>query len=494
MTRTVESAADVKAIHRKHLGSRVENVPRLEGRNVLHPENGSSESLRAEERGNIVPEDLERSENVPGTFQLPTYFNVAAMLGGTLPDPPTPDVCARTDGVGLFYRNQYNAVFGDPESGKTLLTDYATVTELAAGGRVLRVDLDHNGPDSTIRRLLAMGAPVDVLSDPNRFLYIEPEDRREMGLIADHMATWGPTLVVLDSIGELLPLYGSSSNSADEFTDTHRIVIKPLVRTGACVIGIDHLAKGGESRGFGPGGTIAKTRAIGGSSIRVTVDVAFTPGKGGSAHLTINKDRHGGLRQHSPTADKEPLAGKFVIWPSDDGSMRPEVKAPDDGERNPGEAVPQADIVAIAALDPPPKTIKDARECLRWNNKRASAAFKAWKAASQTIGQKPDAAAAGPTLVDSRTVGATAFGPVSESGVRPELDAPQESTDEVGETALDVMHCLHADGISDAKIADSLNSGGYRTKTGKEYSGSLVWKHRTRDEKRRVMVGQGPAR
>ncbi|MBF6393324.1 recombinase RecA [Nocardia farcinica] len=286
----------------------------------------------------------------------------------------------------MFYREQYNVVFGDPEGGKTLLTDYATVCELADGGRVLRIDLDHNGPRSTIGRLLAMGATPDVLVDPTRFLYIEPADRLELLTVRDHMKEWGPTLVVLDSIGELLPLFGSSSNSADEFTTCHRAIIKPLVQTGACVVGIDHLSKGSESRAFGPGGTIAKIRAIGGTSIRVKVDAQFTPGKGGSAYLTVNKDRHGGLREHCPVGDKEPLAGKFTMWPTDDGGLRASVHAPSADERNPDEAVPTADVEAVNALDPAPTSARDARSRLRWKDDRARAAFKAWRASGGFAG------------------------------------------------------------------------------------------------------------
>lgn len=324
--------------------------------------------------------DSDMSGTRPGHVPMPQYFDVSALLAGTLPEPPTPTVCPRTDGIGLFYSEQYNVVFGDPESGKTLLTDHATVVELEDGGRVLRIDLDHNGPQSTIGRLLAMGAKPDVLSDPEAFLYIEPEDAREVREVCAHMAQWRPTLVILDSLGELLPMFGSNSNSADEFTTCHRAVIKPLVKTGACVVGIDHLSKGADSRAYGMGGTIAKKRAIGGSSIRVTVDRAFTPGKGGSAYLAINKDRHGGLRAHSPsTGDKEELAGKFVLWPEPDGHVRAEVKAPEAGERNPGELPPDADIAAIAALDPPPTSGNEAAERLPWRATRARAAFKAWK-------------------------------------------------------------------------------------------------------------------
>lgn len=309
----------------------------------------------------------------------PRYPDIAALLAGTLPEPPTPTVCPRTDGIGLFYSNQYNSVIGDPESGKTLLTDCASVDELAAGGRVLRIDMDHNGVQSTISRLIGMGADTAALADTSRFLYIEPEDRIELAAVVDHMKTWKPTLVVLDSIGELLPMFGHNSNSADDFTACHSAVIKPLVRTGACVIGIDHLSKGSDSRAYGAGGTMAKKRALGGTSIRVTLDVAFTPGKGGSAYLSINKDRHGGLRAHSPVGDKEPSAGKFVLWPNDDGTVRATIKAPSKDERNPAEAAPAEDIAAVAALDPPPTSANEAQKRLKWRADRARAAFKAWK-------------------------------------------------------------------------------------------------------------------
>lgn len=303
------------------------------------------------------------------------YVNIGALLDDGIPEPPTPEVCRRSDGKGLFYRGQFNIVFGDPESGKTLLCDYATVEELKAGGRVLRLDLDHNGVESTVSRLLGFGADESVLRDSNRFLYVEPAERDQAIAVIDDMTDWKPTLVIIDSIGELLPLFGAGSNSADEFTDVHTRVIKPLTRTGACVVGIDHLAKGSDSRAFGPTGTAAKKRAIGGTSIRVKVDSAFTPDKGGSAYLSIHKDRHGGLRRHSPSGDREPLCGKFVIIGS-----QISITAPMRGERNPEETADPDDIAAIAELDPPPTSARETRERLKWRDDRSRRAFKAWRA------------------------------------------------------------------------------------------------------------------
>ncbi|WP_233266715.1 AAA family ATPase [Tomitella fengzijianii] len=327
--------------------------------------------------GTMIPDSLPPTGN-QGITAPPTYFDVGAMLDGGIPAPPVPGICKRDDSIGLFYRRQFNVVFGDPESGKTLLCDHATVEQLQAGHRVLRLDLDHNGPASTISRLLTFGATEDMLRDPERFLYVEPEDRAHLYAIVEHMKLWQPEFVVIDSIGELLPLVGADSNSADDFTRAHTSVIKPITRTGACVVGIDHLSKGADSRAYGPTGSAAKKRAIGGTSLRVKVDSAFTPSKGGSAYISVSKDRHGGLRQACPAGDKEPLAGKFVLEVTDQG-VRGRIRAPMHDERNPEEAVPPEDVAAMAALDPPPSTLRDARSRLGWRADRTSRAYKAWR-------------------------------------------------------------------------------------------------------------------
>src|SRR5690606_29976492 len=150
--------------------------------------------------------------------------------------------------------------------------------------------------------------------DLTRFRYVEPEDHLHLLDVVTDVIAWSPDVTVLDSIGELIPLFGLSSNSPDDFTTVHGRVLKPLAaRAGTALIAIDHLAKNSESRAQGATGTAAKRRAIGGVSLRVSVSEAFAPGRGGSAALTIHKDRHGGLRAATPGTDREPLAGMFVL-------------------------------------------------------------------------------------------------------------------------------------------------------------------------------------
>lgn len=308
------------------------------------------------------------------------YVDIASLLDGGLSEPPAPHVLARSDGISLFYAGQVNWVFGDPEGGKTWICAAAAVEQLNHGHRVVWVDLDHNGPDAIVSRLMQMGASPDALRDLDRFRFIEPDDRATLRQVVEDAVTWKPAVIVVDSIGELLPMFGVSSNSPDDFTTVHAHVLKPLAKTGAAVIAVDHLAKNTDSRNSGPGGTAAKRRTIGGTSIRVTVKEAFTPGHGGAAHLAVNKDRHGGLRAHCPTGDREPYAGTFVLTTVDDDCLDWRIAAPGADTRNPDEQAPADDVAALASLDPPPSGVRDAAARMSWRTDRAGAALKSLRA------------------------------------------------------------------------------------------------------------------
>lgn len=252
--------------------------------------------------------------------------------------------------------------------------------------RVAVIDLDHNGPTATATRLLAFGVPKEVLSDPSRFRYVEPDDRLHMAQVIADLVVWRPTVVIVDSLGELMPLYGANSYSGDDFTDVNARVLKPLAKAGAAVLVIDHLSKGADSRNFGPVGTAAKRRAIGGVSLRVTIKDAFTPGSGGAAYLKVNKDRHGGLREHCPTGDREPLAGTFTMRVFHD-ALTGEIKAADGTENVTDDHALSAsqardvaaDVALLEALDPPPQSKRDVCQRMNWGDSRSQTALKAWR-------------------------------------------------------------------------------------------------------------------
>ncbi|GAB23014.1 hypothetical protein GOPIP_038_00030 [Gordonia polyisoprenivorans NBRC 16320 = JCM 10675] len=311
------------------------------------------------------------------------YVNVAERLAQGV-QAPEPDIMRIQPGSHLFYSGELNLVFGDSESGKTWLCLAAVVDTLREGGNAAVVDLDHNGSASTLNRLLEMGAPADVLNDRERFRLAEPFDDLDLRTVIQDLAHWHPDVVTLDSLGEIMPLFKANSNSADDFTDVHRDVIKPLTAVGVGVLLVDHLAKGADSRSFGPGGTSAKKRVVGGASIRVTSEGAYTPGNGGSSKLELHKDRHGGLRRHYPAVSgKEAVIGSFRLDEDEDGvkafSITPAltrtVAVQEDADRKQLES----DVTALLAVADPPKSVREAQGILKCKTTRASAAMAAYR-------------------------------------------------------------------------------------------------------------------
>ncbi|MGO1384265.1 MAG: hypothetical protein ACTHU1_05635, partial [Arachnia sp.] len=279
----------------------------------------------------------------------------------------------------MFYAGQVNLIFGDPESGKTWVALAGVAEALQLGRKAAVIDLDHNGVQAVVSRLLDLGAPETALSDPNRFRYAEPGDASDLlAVVRDLSTNWVPHVAVVDSLGEVIPLLMASSNSPDDFTRVHGLVLKPLAVAGVSVLVIDHLAKNAESRAMGSTGTGAKKRAVGGVSIRVTIQNQFTPGHGGSCTLTIAKDRHGGLRARRPVGDREPLAATFKLFGGDDPRMW-QLFAPTDGQRNPTEQADAALVSRLLSMETPPTTVAEARRVLSCRMEVASKAFAEFK-------------------------------------------------------------------------------------------------------------------
>lgn len=232
------------------------------------------------------------------------------VLTGQAPTNPPPAWAVRTDGTALFYAGRVNGVFGDPESGKTWLAQIAVVEALHLGRPAAMVDVDHNGADHTAARLLLLGATLQQIADPDLFRYYEPEDGEQLRAAVTDIVARRPDVVVLDSLGEMLPMLGVKSVDNDEITAALRTVVMPPAKAGSCVITVDHLPKSVEARttGYAIGGT-AKKRAIDGSYLRADARVQPAPGVIGRITLRIEKDRTGELRKASGGG----YAGTFVL-------------------------------------------------------------------------------------------------------------------------------------------------------------------------------------
>ena len=307
------------------------------------------------------------------------YVNVHQLLHHGL-QLPAPEVLPFSDDFCLFYAGSFNLIFGDTESGKTWLCLAAVASALNDGGTATIIDLDHNGAPALIGNLIKLGVDTEVLEDPRRFRLSEPGDRLELQEVVQDQLVINPDVVVLDSLGEILPLFRANSNSADDFTTVHAEVIKPLTRNGASVLVVDHLAKNADSRSFGPTGTAAKMRATDGLAIRVTAERQFTPGEGGKAKLQVHKDRYGGVRSHYPS-DPKPVIGTFELISDSDTldyafhsaqvvSIR---TSPRDEEKQLAD-----DVAALREVYTTKPAVRQARETLKCSQNRAMRAVNAF--------------------------------------------------------------------------------------------------------------------
>jgi len=287
-----------------------------------------------------------------------------------------------TEDSYLFYSGEFNLIFGDSESGKTWLA-LAAVTDVLTqqDGKAAFIDLDHNGAPSIINRLQGFGVPDDVLGDQQRFRLTQ-DDGIELREVVQDLAVFAPDIAVLDSLGEALSLYKYDSNDGGDFTTAHTRIIKPLTRVGTGVAVIDHLAKNADSRAFGPTGTPAKLRAVGGTALRVTAEQPFKPGEGGSAKLELFKDRHGGVRKQFPRHGTKPVIGTFKLTADDDGlsySIDPGLTVPMDRQKAENDALAARDAEKLVALGDAELSVRTARRVLKCGQPRAQRAVAAYR-------------------------------------------------------------------------------------------------------------------
>lgn len=262
------------------------------------------DAANADTIGDVLPDVLDTfdreviRQGARTTAKATGRRDLAWVLDGTPPDVPAPVYGRRDDDTRLFYAGRVNGVYGDPETAKTWLAMMCACEAFEADQSVAYIDVDHNGQQLTVEKLLLLGARPDHIGDPARFRYYEPDDGHELRAAIAEATIWSPAIAVLDSMGEMLPMLGVKSVDNDEITVALRAIANPLANTGACAIYIDHLPKNKEAResGYAIGGT-AKKRAIDGSYIHAEVRSAPAPGDLGKIHLRIEKDRPGRLRQ-----------------------------------------------------------------------------------------------------------------------------------------------------------------------------------------------------
>lgn len=137
------------------------------------PRGVSQEEAEALPLTTVSAQEMDRSDQQPEKRPRSTWapVDLRAVLAGPL-DPLHASLMRRSDGHGLLYPGMVHSFFGEPESGKSLLMQWACAVLLGEGEPVLYVDFESD-ERSVMRRLTALGARRKHLK--SGFTYIRPE-------------------------------------------------------------------------------------------------------------------------------------------------------------------------------------------------------------------------------------------------------------------------------------------------------------------------------
>ena len=274
---------------------------------VLDPPAGGTDAEGVPERTTWWPRELD------------------GIIAGDTQDEPPPTFLARQDGHRLLYAGKVNALIGESESGKTWIGLLAALQTLQGGQRVLYLDFEDTAP-GIVARLRLLGAST---ADLGLLAYIAPDEALSAVAnrdLREHLEQASPSLIVLDGVNAAMTLLGLNLQDNMDATRFSQGVLRPLKRTGACVVTIDHVTKSKEGRGSYAIGAQAKRADIDGCALLVEVVQPFGKGMVGKLRLTVSKDRPGMVRAVSGGAK---AAGVAHIDSSNGDRTALHIEAPD---------------------------------------------------------------------------------------------------------------------------------------------------------------------
>lgn len=220
--------------------------------------------------------------------------DMAALLASDL-QPEQPTLLVRSDGGALLYSGKMHVFQAEPSSGKSWLALVAVAEILTMGGAAGYLDFEDT-PVGITTRLLALGVSPGAIAD--RFYYAQPLGRFGP---AERLSLWRALdrmnldLVVIDGVGESLAREGLSEDKADDVLRWTDLLPRPIARTGAAVLMLDHVAKDPQQRGRWARGSGAKLAAVDGVTYQIKVRTSFSRHRSGRLALVVAKDRPGGV-------------------------------------------------------------------------------------------------------------------------------------------------------------------------------------------------------
>ncbi|UJV46673.1 AAA family ATPase [Streptomyces sp. AMCC400023] len=211
--------------------------------------------------------------------------------------PPKPSVGRRDDGVGLFYPGRMNSVASESEAGKTWFALIACLQEINDGNHVLYVDFEDDAGGVVGRLLCLGGVPDDILE---LFHYVRPENQMGPVDAVDLAAVLelNPTLAIVDGVTEGMSLFGLELKDNTDIAKFGRLLLRPLMNSGAAVVTLDHVVKSSENRGRYSIGGVHKLNGLNGVMYMLENRRPFGIGVTGKSTVRVAKDRPGQIRKN----------------------------------------------------------------------------------------------------------------------------------------------------------------------------------------------------
>jgi len=224
--------------------------------------------------------------------------DLSAYISGTI-ITPVPGILHREDHVGLLYNGRVHSFYGESESGKSWVAQWAVAETINQNKNAIYIDFEADASD-IVNRLQLLGVPNHNIV--THLTYIKPETRpnEKDPFWQELLQRTGTELVIIDGVTESLTIWGGETKDNDSITLWMRQFPKRIAtRTGAAVVTIDHVNKSTDTRGrFAIGGQ-AKLAALDGAAYLIEPLDALAPGKVGGIAMRVTKDRPGGIRKHS---------------------------------------------------------------------------------------------------------------------------------------------------------------------------------------------------
>jgi DNA-binding transcriptional ArsR family regulator len=181
-------------------------------------------------------------------------------------------------------------LFGEPETGKSLIAYDACLREMQGGRAVVLFDAEAGEADVR-QKFQALGATAEQLQ------YLRVYDVGSVDLLQNpgwpllRCQEVGARLAVFDSAGALLAAGGLAENENAEVARYIALVLLPMARAGVCTVVLDHVPKSDPHSRY----PIAAMVKLGRADLGYNVSAlkSFARGRSGLLKLECKKDRSG---------------------------------------------------------------------------------------------------------------------------------------------------------------------------------------------------------